>query len=54
LDQFRTSFDKSQSVFTDILAGISGIFENRISRCLPVFFPKQEKKSLHRTLLMPG
>jgi hypothetical protein len=43
LDQFRTSFDKSRSVFTGILAGISGIYENRISRYLPVFFLKREK-----------
>jgi hypothetical protein len=49
LNQFRTSFDKSQSVFTDISAGISGIFKNQISRCLPVFFSKREKKSLHST-----
>jgi hypothetical protein len=41
LDQFRTSFEKSRSVFTGISASIS---ENRISRYLPVFFPKQEKK----------
>jgi hypothetical protein len=33
-------FDKSRSIFT----GISGISENRISRYLPVFFPKREKK----------
>jgi hypothetical protein len=44
LDQFRTSFDKSRSVFTGISAGISGISENRISRYLPVFFHKREKK----------
>jgi hypothetical protein len=30
-------------IFTGILAGISGISENQIFRCLPVFFPKREK-----------
>jgi hypothetical protein len=44
LNQFRTSFDKSRSVFTGISAGISDISENQISRYLPVFFPKREKK----------
>jgi hypothetical protein len=48
LDQFRTSFDKSRSVFTGISAGISGISENRISRYLPVFFHKREKKPCAR------
>jgi hypothetical protein len=38
LNQFRTSFDKSRFVFTGISAGISNI-----SRCLPVYFPKQKK-----------
>jgi hypothetical protein len=53
LDKFRTLFDKSRSVFTGISAGISGISENRISRYLPVFFPKREKKpwSSERKLL---
>jgi hypothetical protein len=43
LDQFRTLFNKSLPVFTGILAGISGIYENRISRYMPVFFSKREK-----------
>jgi hypothetical protein len=38
------NFKKSRSIFTGISAGISGISENRISRYLPVFFPKREKK----------
>jgi hypothetical protein len=50
-DQFWTNLelcDKSRPVFTGILAGIFGIFKNRISRYLPVFFPKREKNPCQR------